>query len=158
MAERLSISARAYIESLTVKISKPAGLAGLSLEERKFLFAAMIAAVVPVDSQVKLVEIEKLSTILTSKYRVAGNTMQHAMTCAKTTQITIREIQNFAKKITELLGIEDRCALIGQMWDVALCDRELHASEEALIFEVADAAGVPRKRVIEQQARAAAQS
>lgn len=71
----------------------------------------------------------------------------------------VRSLDITAEELTHLaglLGIEDRCVLVGHMWDVALSDKELHAAEEALISSLSDRAGVPRKRVIEQQARAAA--
>ena len=161
MTENLSTNpalTQSYIESLAVKIRKPGGLSSLNFDERKFLLALLIAAVVPADSFVKLVELEKLNAILRNKYHVSGDTLQKTLLVARGSLLSSKKIQTFAKSIPELLSIEDRCTLIGQMWDVALCDQELHASEEALIFEVADAAGVPRKRVIEQQARAAAQS
>ena len=58
----------------------------------------------------------------------------------------------------DLLSIDDRTQLIGMLWDLALCDHELHQNEETLIYKVADAAGVLRKRVAEQQAIASSRS
>jgi uncharacterized tellurite resistance protein B-like protein len=67
-------------------------------------------------------------------------------------------VLKLTKRIPDLLSIEDRSAMIGALWDIALCDKELHDLEERLIYEIADAVAVPRKKVAEELARAAARN
>jgi uncharacterized tellurite resistance protein B-like protein len=56
------------------------------------------------------------------------------------------------------LGIEDRCTMIANLWELALCDDELHGFEEKMVYKVADLSDVPRKKVAELMAKAAART
>lgn len=77
-----------------------------------------------------------------------------SLACSKPQSRHVTEI--LAKALPELLGSEDLINMIGQLWELAIIDLELHAEEERLVYRVADLAGVPRKRVAEQLARASA--
>ncbi len=67
-------------------------------------------------------------------------------------------VEILAKHLPELLSIEDRTHLVGMLWDIALCDHDLHQNEKSLIYKIADASGVLRKRVVEQHAIAASRN
>jgi uncharacterized tellurite resistance protein B-like protein len=77
-----------------------------------------------------------------------------SLACSKPQPAHITDV--LAKALPELLGAEDLIAMIGQLWELAIVDHDLHSEEELLVYRVADLAGVPRKRVAEQLARAAA--
>jgi uncharacterized tellurite resistance protein B-like protein len=151
-------TATQQLTMIMAKIQKPGGTALLSSNERKLMIALLLGAVVPADAKILLVERARLSAILNTKHRMTPDSLQaiDALLCSQ--QITGADFQKIASKIPDLLNIEDRCKLVGELWDIALCDHELHGSEERLVFAIADTVGVPRKRVIEQQARAAAQT
>jgi uncharacterized tellurite resistance protein B-like protein len=143
-----------YFASIGKKLKSPKGVASLSIEDRKFLFAVMIASVVPSDHKVKAVETDKLASILKQKYGLQGEVFTKAMIFARGEYASREDIKSLAIQLESLLSAEDRAELVGSMWDVALSDKELHQLEEQLIYSVADAAGLPRKRTAEQQARA----
>lgn len=144
-----------YFANIGRKLKSPKGVASLSIEDRKFLFAVMIASVVPSDHKVKAVETEKLAAILKQKYGLQGETFTKAMIFARGEYASRADIKSLATQLEDLLSAEDRAELVGSMWDVALSDKELHQLEEQLIYSIAEAAGLPRKRIAEQQARAA---
>ena len=100
---------------------------------------------------------ERLHVLLKSSLRVADSVAIEVLAMAEGLTELAPSVDRMAKALPELLGIEDRSALISQLWELALCDHELHAFEEQLVYQVADLSGVPRKKVAELMARAAAQ-
>jgi uncharacterized tellurite resistance protein B-like protein len=150
------LTARLHFQDIIEKISKPGGSASLNVEQRRFLMAALIGSVVPADGKIRPVELEKLREILIGKFSPKQKTLEQAEDLAHANLSTPQQLNIAASRLQDLLSIEDRCNLIGFLWDVALADYELHTNEEKLILRIADLAGVPRKKVIEQQARSAA--
>ncbi|NMD07375.1 MAG: hypothetical protein GYA66_05295 [Phyllobacteriaceae bacterium] len=148
--------ATSYLDEIVTLLSEPSGFARLTTEQRKFVLAVVMGSMVPADGKIRPCELEKLEILLQGRMQTRGETLRQALTLAKTKLQSDGAIALAATRLADLLGIEDRCALIGMLWDIALCDYELHAHEENLIYTIADKAGVPRKRVAEQQARSAA--
>lgn len=68
----------------------------------------------------------------------------------------LEAIEKVSRALIELLSISDRIALVGMLWELALVDLELHKLEEEYICRVSDCAGVPRRKVVEMEAKAAA--
>jgi uncharacterized tellurite resistance protein B-like protein len=161
MTPEAPLGSATHLEALVGRIARklhaPAGIASLTLDERKFLLALLLAAVVPADRKIKPEEIGALGQLLQTRYGLRGELYTKAMVFARGQFASREEFRVVARKIEDLLSIEDRCRLIGEMWDIALSDNELHETEERLILEIARDAGIPRKRAIEQQARAARQ-
>ena len=139
-------------------LAKPGGFAKLTNVQRKFLMGIVLAAIVPVDKRIRNVELERLQVLLKSSLHINGQVALESLSIAEG-QIDLEEhIAPLAKALPDLLGIEDRCTLIAHLWELALCDNELHSFEEQLVYKVADLSGVPRKKVAELMARAAARS
>jgi uncharacterized tellurite resistance protein B-like protein len=153
-AEAISAEANAIITQIIEKIATPNGFAKLSPSQRKYLLAAILGSIVLADGKVRAVEMEYLETYLKTKYQMNSDTLKTALSFAKL-EFQNENLQQAARHLPDLLSIEDRTNLVGMLWDIALCDQELHATEDALIYKIADQAGVPRKRVAEQQALAA---
>lgn len=153
-ADTSSGEASAIIALIMETIATPSGFAKLSPSQRKYLLAAILGSIIPVDGKVRAVEIEYFETFLKTKYQFSKETLKIAQAFAKA-ELQSEALQKAARHLPDLLSIEDRTNLIGMLWDIALCDQELHATEDALIYNIADQAGVPRKRVAEQQAVAA---
>ncbi|MFO1034507.1 MAG: TerB family tellurite resistance protein [Hyphomicrobiales bacterium] len=149
-------AARLQFNDIIARAKKPGGAATLTIEQRKFLLAALVGSVVPVDGKIKPCELETLRDILALRLNATGKTLEQAMDMASADLGAPEHFNLAANRLQDLLSIEDRCNIVGLLWEIALCDRELHAREEELIYRIADAAGVPRKRVAEMQARAAA--
>jgi uncharacterized tellurite resistance protein B-like protein len=139
---------------IALKLKAPAGFAALTHDERRFLLALLLAAVVPADRKIKSEEIGALGQLLQSRYGLRGELFTKAMVFARSQFASREEFRLVANRMEDLLSIEDRCRLIGEMWDIALSDNELHEAEERLILEIANDAGIPRKRAVEQQTRA----
>ncbi len=150
-----TIVSHATMAEIMSLLESPAGFAKLQPNQRKFLTAAVLGSIVPADGKIRPVEMEHLEAHLKQKYRLNLETLKLAMSYANT-GLAAEQLQIAAHELTELLSIEDRTKLIGLLWDVAICDDELHSSEESMIYKIADSSGVPRKRVAEQQARAQA--
>lgn len=146
----------AQLEDITKLLATPSGFSKLSPEQRKFALAVVLGSVIPADGKVRPCEMEKLEAILRGRMQTRGQTLQQVLLIAKSPDAYSKQIAIASMRLADLLGIEDRCALIGMLWDIALCDHELHAREETLIYDIADKAGVPRKKVAEQQAKSAA--
>lgn len=132
---------------------EPNGFSKLKPEQRKFLLGVILGSIVPVDGKIKAVEVQCLKTHLQKRYSLNAATIRDVVAFSNTGLIP-EQLKKAAAQLQELLSIEDRTLLIGMLWDVAICDDELHSSEEEMIYKVADGSGVPRKRVAEQQARA----
>jgi uncharacterized tellurite resistance protein B-like protein len=144
------------ILGLLEKLSRPArDVRQLKPEERRLAIAVLLASLVPADRRVREVEIERLQVLASQHYKVTGLSLTHIEVLAKEKSFSEVELRAIAAHVPEILNIEDRCALVGLLWEIALCDRELHALEEQAIYTIADRLEVPRKRTIEQQARAA---
>ena len=145
------------IAQIIEKISAPNGFAKLNPQQRRLLLAAVLSSIVPADGLIRKVEMEHLEQHLSSKFQFAKEALTGALALGR--QKTPHSgIEILARHLPELLSIEDRTQLIGMLWDVAFCDQDLHQNEEMLIHKVADAAGVLRKRVVEQQAIAASRN
>lgn len=147
----------AEISLITEKLALPNGFAKLTSVQRRLLLAAVLTSIVPADGHVRKVEMEQLEKQLRLKFQFTQGQLQTAMAMASK-QGSPSGVELLAKHLPELLSIEDRTQMIGMLWDLALCDHELHQREENLIYKVADAAGVLRKRVAEQQAIASSRS
>ena len=144
------------IRLLLDKLAKPArDVRQLRPEERRLAIAVLLATLVPADHQVRDVEVERLNKLADDHYKVTGVSKTHIESLARGKQFTIGEMQAISAHVPSILNIEDRCSLVGLLWEIALCDKELHALEEEAILAIADKLEVPRKRTIEQQARAA---
>ena len=145
------------IAQIVEKLSTPNGFAKLNPQQRRLILAAVLCSIVPADGLIRKVEMEHLEKHLSSKFQFTKEALTSALALGH--QKTPHSgVEILARHLPELLGIEDRTELIGMLWDIALCDQDLHQNEESLIFKVADAAGVLRKRVVEQQAIAASRN
>ncbi len=142
------------LESIVEILAKPGGFAKLTAGQRKYVLGVALAAVVPVDLKIKHVEVGRLQQIVTTRLNCPTTMAEDilSLACSKPQPPQITE--TLAKALPELLGPEDLSAFIGHLWEVAIVDRDLHANEEQLVYRMADLAGVPRKRVAEQLARA----
>ncbi len=145
------------LTQIVEKLALPNGFSKLTPSQRQLLLAAVLSSIVPADGLVRKVEIEQLEKLLKTKFQFANSQLETAMSMANK-QGSFTGVETLAKYLPELLSIEDRTHLIGLLWDVALCDHELHQREGSLINKVADAAGVLRKRVAEQKAIASSRS
>ncbi len=138
------------------KLARPArDVRQLQPEERRLAIAVLLATLVPADRKVRDVEVERLSKLADDHYKVTGLALAHIEELARGKEFSIAEIQAISAHVPTILNIEDRCSLVGLLWEIALCDNELHVLEEQAIYAIADRLEVPRKRTIEQQAKAA---
>ncbi len=140
----------AHILSITQQHN---GFAKLNSSQRRLLLAALLACVIPVDGRIHANEVGHFSDHLKKRYQFSDDMVKHALGLIKNT-LSPEQLHQATKQLPEMLSMEDRVNLVGMLWDLALCDFELHSLEEALIYKIADQAGVPRKRVAEEQARA----
>lgn len=147
-----------YLTAILNKIATPQGFASLNVNQRKFLFAMILASVVPADEVIHEVETTRLANHLAQLYRLPDEAVERAISFSRSSFARRDVVLKLTKRIPDLLSIEDRSAMIGALWDIALCDKELHDLEERLIYEIADAVAVPRKKVAEELARAAARN
>jgi uncharacterized tellurite resistance protein B-like protein len=151
-------AANNHLEEILLHLEKPGGFAKLNTTQRKFLMGLVLASMVPADKRVRNVELERLQVMLKTSLHINGEVAVESMALAEGQKDLCPAVLQIAKALPDLLGIEDRCNLIAHLWDLALCDNELHSFEEQLVFKVADLSGVPRKRVAELMARAAAKA
>ena len=156
-AQIAAAAGHAELTQIIDKLALPNGFAKLTPVQRRLLLAAVLSSIVPADGHVRKIEIEQLEKLLKTKFQFANSQLETAMSMASK-QGSFAGVETLAKYLPELLSIEDRTHLIGLLWDLALCDHELHQREENLIYKVADAAGVLRKRVVEQKAIASSRS
>jgi uncharacterized tellurite resistance protein B-like protein len=148
------VTAQENIAQILTLVSIPGGYSKLSYSQRKFLLAAILGSVVPADKKIREVEMLRLQSHLKLKYSMSAESLKQALSFADQ-GLDNDQLQQMTKQLPELLSIEDRTNLIGMLWDIAMCDLNLHSAEETLVYKVADIAGVTRKRVVEQQAIAA---
>ena len=144
----------AHILSITQQYN---GFAKLNSSQRRLLLAALLASVIPVDGRIHANEVGHFSDHLKKRYQFSDDMAKYALGLIKNT-LSPEHLAQATKQLPEMLSMEDRVNLVGMLWDLALCDFELHSQEEALIYKIADQAGVPRKRVAEEQARALRQN
>jgi uncharacterized tellurite resistance protein B-like protein len=151
-------SARQHLDELLVQLARPGGFAKLTSVQRKFLMGLILAAIVPADNRIRNIELERLQVMLKSSLHIQGDAAQESMAMAEGDREGAINIEVLAKALPDLLGIEDRCTMISNLWELALCDDELHGYEEKLVYKVADLSDVPRKKVAELMARVAART
>ncbi len=151
-------SAKIHLDEILLILGKPGGFAKLSTVQRKFLMGIVLAAIVPADKRIRNIELERLQILLRSSLHISGPVALESIALAEGQLDLDEAVQIIAKALQDLLGIEDRCTMIAHLWELALCDNELHSYEEHLVYKVADLSGVPRKKVAELMARAAARA
>jgi uncharacterized tellurite resistance protein B-like protein len=149
-------AARQHLDELLAQLAKPGGFAKLTTVQRKFLMSLILAAIVPADNRIRNIELERLQLMLKTSLHVSADVAMESLAFAEGDKDQGIDIVALAKALPDLLGIEDRCTLISNLWELALCDDELHGFEEKMVFTVADLSEVPRKKVAELMARAAA--
>jgi uncharacterized tellurite resistance protein B-like protein len=151
-------SAKTHLDEILLILARPGGYAKLSPQQRKFVVGITLAAIIPVDKRIRNVELERLTLLLKTSMQVTGSAALESIAVAEGQLDLQLPVQLLAKSLQDLLGIEDRCNLISNLWEIALCDNELHSHEEQMVYKVADLSGVPRKKVAELMARAAART
>jgi uncharacterized tellurite resistance protein B-like protein len=151
--EQGKLLSQTAITEIMAKLDLPNGFSKLDINQRKFLVAAVLGSIVAADGKIRAVEMQNLKEHLQTKYNLKDEALKLALSNAYT-GLSAEHLKKAVGQLSELLSIEDRTALIRMLWDLAICDNELHSKEEILIYNIADNAGVPRKRVTEQQARA----
>ncbi len=149
-------SAKTHLDEILLTLSKPGGFARLTTVQRKFLMGIVLATIIPADKRIRNIELERLQIMLKCGLHMNGPMALESLALAEGQTDLDDALAKIAKALPDLLGIEDRCALISHLWELALCDNELHGHEEQLVFKVADLSDVPRKKVAELMARAAA--
>ncbi len=150
--QRTAEEARKTVEDILAKVHVPDGYAKLTINQRRFMLAAILGSIVPADSKVRDVEMQRLKTHLALKFHFTPELLDQALAAAHK-GLSGEDLADASKTLPELLSIDDRINLVGLLWDVALCDLELAPEEEQMVLKVADLAQVPRKHVIEQQAK-----
>jgi uncharacterized tellurite resistance protein B-like protein len=153
MAVRLS--AVENLEKTLETLGKPGGFAKLTSDQRKFMLGVALAAIVPADLRIKHTEIGHLQKIIKMRLHCPASMSEDILSLACSKPQPARVTDLLAKALPELLGAEDLINMVGQLWELAIIDQDLHADEERLVYRIADIAGVPRKRVADQLARAA---
>ena len=151
-------SAKMHLDEVLLTLAKPGGYAKLSPTQRKFIVGITLAAIIPADKRIRNIELERLTLLLKSSMQISGSVALESISFAEGQHDSNEAVQTIAKSLQDLLGIEDRCHLISNLWELALCDNELHSHEEQMVYKVADLSGVPRKKVVELMARAAARA
>lgn len=151
-------AAKIHLDEILQILSRPGGFSKLSTVQRKFLMGIVLAAIVPADKRIRNIELERLQVLLKSSLSINGSVALESLALAEGQFHLDESLEPIAKALPDLLGIEDRCTLIAHLWELALCDNELHSFEEQLVYKVADLSGVPRKKVAELMARAAARA
>lgn len=152
MAVRLS--AVENLERVVETLSRPGGFAKLTSEQRKFMLGVALAAVVPADLKIRHAEVGHLQKLIQSRLLCPASMSEDILSLACSKPQPARITETLAKALPELLGAQDMINMVGQLWELAIIDHDLHADEERLVYRVADIAGVPRKRVADQLARA----
>jgi uncharacterized tellurite resistance protein B-like protein len=153
MTGQPSITAVMEIAQILATSQQHNGFAKLNSSQRKLLLAAVLASMIPADGKIHVNELEHFSAHLKKKYQFTDDALHQAMVFTKR-GLSPEQLEQATKQLPEMLNMEDRAHLIGMLWDLAFCDHELHGNEEKLVYMVADKAGVPRKRVAEEQAKA----
>lgn len=153
LEENLQASARQLLQ----RLARPArDVRHLKPDERRLAITVLLAALVPADRKIREVEIDRLIKLSVEHYRVPGHALEVIKDIAVCKRFSVEELTQISLLVPEILNIDDRLTLVGLLWEIALCDKELHALEEEAIYVIADKLDVPRKKTIEQQARAAA--
>jgi uncharacterized tellurite resistance protein B-like protein len=155
-SEEHRVAARQHLDELLVVLAKPNGFAKLTNVQRKFLLGLVLAAIVPADKRIRNVELERLHVMLKSSLHVNSDIALESMAFAADSNNSGINVETLAKALPDLFGIEDRFTLISNLWELALCDDELHGFEEKMVYKIADLSDVPRKKVAELMAKAAA--
>ena len=151
-------SAKTHLDEVLLILAKLGGYAKLSPTQRKFIVGITLDAIIPADKRIRNIELERLTLLLKSSMQINGSVVLESISFADGQHDNNEAITAIAKSLQDLLGIEDRCHLISNLWELALCDNELHSHEEQMVYKVADLSGVPRKKVVELMARAAARA
>jgi uncharacterized tellurite resistance protein B-like protein len=149
-AQLTALEARKTVDEIIAKVHAPDGYAKLTINQRRFMLAAILGSMVPADAKVREIEMQRLKMHLAAKFHFTPELLDQAMAVAHK-GLTGDELTDASKTLSALLSVEDRVNLVGLLWDVALCDLELAPEEEAMVMKIADLAQVPRKRVVEQQ-------
>ena len=147
--------AQARLDHIVHTLGLPGGYAKLDPAQRKFLFSAVLAMVVPADHKVKTCEIQKLQALL-KNMQCSSGVIIDTLAMAELPPIAENHVDILAKGLADLLGPQDRADFVRHLWEIALCDDELHDFEERLIYRIADASGIVRKNVIAELAKASA--
>jgi uncharacterized tellurite resistance protein B-like protein len=147
-------SAVQHLDELLVQLAKPGGFAKLTTVQRKFLMGLILAAIVPADNRIRNIELERLQLMLKTNLHASHDVAMESLALAEYSKEQVINLDALAKALPDLLGIEDRCTLITGLWELALCDDELHAFEEKMVYKIADLSEVPRKKVAELMAKA----
>lgn len=133
--------------------------APLAANDAEMAIAALLVRIARTDGEYSAAEKRRIDLILQQLQSVsaadAGTRRREAEAIEAEAPDTVR----FTRLIKDRIPLDDRHAVIGAMWDVALADSERHAEEDSLIRLAARLLGIndrdsalQRQRVVERRA------
>ena len=124
--------------------------------ETRIAVSLLLSHLVPADGKVLDCETDRLVKLIARRFGVQTVVVQKFMAMTELNRRQLISVEVLADRIKNHCGEKRLKSLIRDLWDLALCDNELHTLEEAMIYNVADNLGLRRRDVISQQTRVCA--
>ena len=116
--------------------------------------AALMFEVVRADASIEDSERERLRALLRSEFELEAEDLDALEALAEQEVEEAVDLYQFTSLVAEHTGVEERIALIEQLWHVALADGELDALEEHTIRRIAGLLHVRHSDMIAAKLRA----
>ena len=145
----------ATLRRLVESTKDVATFAGLSHHHTRFLHAALLASIIMSDQRVHPEELALYARMVTQKLQLPEGALE-AMADFIAQGLSDEEIEGTSLVLRHELPMEKRVELVGMLWELAMCDADLHPREEERVQRIADFVGVTGLRTLAEKMNVAA--
>lgn len=121
--------------------------------ESKVAVSLLMSHLIPADGKVLDCETGRLAKLIARRFGVEQSVVWQFMELTELNRRQAVSVDVLSDEIKARFEEKKLKSLIRDLWDIALCDDELHPLEETMIYHVADNLGLRRRDVIGQQTR-----
>ena len=121
--------------------------------ELKIALTLMLYQVIPADGAVLECEMDRIAKLVARRFGVSREIVAGFIDTVNNGEAGKPQLDDLARFALKSGNRKLLIALIRDLWDIAVCDNNLHEQEELMIYRISDSLGIGRREVIEQQAR-----
>lgn len=109
---------------------------------------ALLVELSRADFRENVVESETIYGLLKTHFELSGPEAESLLQRAEDKSDEVVSLYELTRLLNDELSEQERCHVVGLMWQVALADEHLHSHEDHLVRKVAELLYVPRSQMM----------
>lgn len=114
-------------------------------DDPRLAIAALLIHCMTVDGRIRAEENSKLRDLLGRRFNLSGDALAQLIADATEVESEAVDLYRFTSVLKRQMPVEDRVALVEQLWEIVYADGKSHEFEDNLVWRVAELLGVDRQ-------------